>query len=257
MVKGLDLFRDWFSEFTDCYTLIGGGACDLWMGERGLEFRATKDLDIVLAFEGQRAGFVKHFWAFVKAGEYAGYQASETPSNFYRFHKPRTAGFPAKLEICARRPMEAPANLRVMRIPAGEDVSSLSAILLDSEYYDLVYNDRRVIEGVSTVSGACLIPLKVKAWLTLSANKAGGRHVDQKDIDKHRNDVFRLLLSLAPADKLVLADAIRTDLQTFIDRLPPDSRDWVGIRAALASNKLTLPPVRETIAAFKTLHGLN
>ena len=256
MVKGLDLFRDWFSKFTDCYTLIGGCACDLWMGERGLEFRATKDLDIVLAFEGRRAAFVKHLWAFVKAGEYTGYQAGETPSNFYRFHKPRTAGFPAKLEICAKRPMDAPANLRVMRIPTGKDVSSLSAILLDSEYYDLVRSHGRDIEGVSTVSGACLIPLKVKAWLNLSANKAGGSHVDEKDIDKHRNDVFRLLLSLAPDDKLVLIDAIRADLQAFIDRLPRDSRDWVSIRAALASNKLKLPPVGETIAAFKTLHGL-
>jgi hypothetical protein len=253
MVKGLDLFREWFKGFTDCYTLIGGGACDLWMGERGLEFRATKDLDIVLAFEGQRPDFVEHLWEFVKAGRYTGYQAGETPSNFYRFHKPRTAEFPFKLEICARRPIDAPADLRVMRIPAGENVSSLSAILLDTEYYDLVRSNGRSIEGVSTVSGACLIPLKVKAWLNLSAHKAAGRHVDQKDIDKHRNDVFRLLLSLAPADKLVLVDAIHTDLQTFISRIPAGSRDWVGIRAALSSNKLTLPPVEETIAAFKAL----
>ena len=254
MVKGIGLFRDWFKDFTDCYTLIGGGACDLWMGERGLEFRATGDLDIVLAFEGQRPDFVKHLWEFVKAGKYTGFQAGETPSNFYRFHKPRTVNFPAKLEICARRPLDTPADLRVRRIPAGEDVSSLSAILLDPEYYDLVRSDGRFIEGVSTASGACLIPLKVKAWLNLSASRAGGRPVDQKDIDKHRNDVFRLLLSLAPADKLVLADTIRADLRAFIDHLPPNSRDWSRIRAALGSNLLTLPPVDETIAAFKSLY---
>jgi len=257
MVAGLKLFRDWFKDSADCYTLIGGGACDLWMGERGLEFRATKDLDIVLAFEGQRADFVKHLWEFVKAGKYTGYQGGETPGNFYRFHKPRTEGFPAKLEICTRRPIDAPADLRAMRIPAGEDVSSLSAILLDTQYFDLVRSNGRSIEGVSTVSGACLIPLKVKAWLNLSASKAHGRHVDQKDIDKHRNDVFRLLLSLAPSDKLALVDTIRVDLQTFIDRLPPDSRDWISIRAALAGNKLTLPPVAETIGAFKALHGFS
>jgi hypothetical protein len=256
MVKGLDLFRDWFKDFADCYTLIGGGACDLWMGERGLDFRATKDLDIVLAFEGQRADFVAHLWEFVKAGKYTGYQAGETPSNFYRFHKPHADGFPAKLEICTRRPIDAPADLRVMRIPAGEDVSSLSAILLDTEYYDLVRSDGRTIEGVSTVSGACLIPLKAKAWLNLSASKVAGRHVDQKDIDKHRNDVFRLLLSLAPADKVDLVGVIRADLQTFIDRLPPESDDWASISAALASNKLTLPSVAETISTFKVLHGL-
>jgi hypothetical protein len=84
-----------------------------------------------------------------------------------------------------------------------------------------------------------------------------GRHVDQKDIDKHRNDVFRLLLSLAPDDKLALVDAIRGDLQRFIHNIPPDSRDWISIRASLASNKLTLPSAAETIAACKLLHGLS
>jgi hypothetical protein len=58
MVAGLEYFRDWFAGFEDCYTLIGGAACDLWMGERGFEFRATGDLDIVLVFDGQRPDFV-------------------------------------------------------------------------------------------------------------------------------------------------------------------------------------------------------
>jgi len=31
MVKGLDLFRDHFRDFTDRYVLIGGTACDLVM----------------------------------------------------------------------------------------------------------------------------------------------------------------------------------------------------------------------------------
>jgi hypothetical protein len=48
MVRGLDLFRDYFKDYTDKYILIGGTACDLAMGSMGLNFRATKDLDIVL-----------------------------------------------------------------------------------------------------------------------------------------------------------------------------------------------------------------
>ncbi len=256
MVTGLDLFGARFSQFTDCYTLIGGSACALWMEERGLVFRSTKDLDVVLIFDGQRADFVEHLWKFVKDGEYTGYRPGERPSNSYRFYCPRAAGFPAKLEICARRPIDAPADLHVMRIWPGEDVSSLSAILLDNEYYDLVRNNGLLIEGVSTASGACLIPLKVKAWLNLTAMRTGGSHVDQRDIDKHRNDVFRLLLSLALEDTLVLVDSIRADLQVFIDMFPADSRDWTNIRAAVASNKLTLPPGIETIAAFKARYGL-
>jgi hypothetical protein len=256
MVKGLELFRDWFAGFEDCYALIGGAACDLWMGERGLDFRATKDLDIVLAFENERPAFGKKLWAFVKQGGYKGYQAGEALSNFYRFHKPRTAGFPVKLELCARRPFNAPAHLRFIRIPLGQDVSSLSAIILDSDYYDLVLNNGHRVEGVPTVTGSCLIPLKAKAWLNLSANKAAGGQVDMHDLDKHRSDVFRLLLSLAPEEKTTLVNAIRADLRNFIDRLPPGSPAWASIRDSLASNNLTLPSPEEAINRFKALNGL-
>lgn len=50
MVKGLDLFRKYFREYADRYVLIDGAACDLAMGEAGLDFRATKDLDIVPSY---------------------------------------------------------------------------------------------------------------------------------------------------------------------------------------------------------------
>ena len=29
MVRGIDLFRDHFADFTDYFTLIGGAACEL------------------------------------------------------------------------------------------------------------------------------------------------------------------------------------------------------------------------------------
>lgn len=46
MVMGLDIFRTWFADHADQYILIGGTAATLAMEEAGLEFRATKDLDI-------------------------------------------------------------------------------------------------------------------------------------------------------------------------------------------------------------------
>ena len=58
MVRGLDLFREHFKDFADRYVLIGGTACDLIMSEVGLQFRATKDLDIVLCIE---SGMVELF----------------------------------------------------------------------------------------------------------------------------------------------------------------------------------------------------
>lgn len=51
MVKGLDVFQNWFADHVDQYVLIGGTAASLAMEDAGLDFRATKDLDIVLHVE--------------------------------------------------------------------------------------------------------------------------------------------------------------------------------------------------------------
>lgn len=46
MVKGINVFRDYFRDYTDQYVLIGGSACDIFLGENDVDFRVTKDLDI-------------------------------------------------------------------------------------------------------------------------------------------------------------------------------------------------------------------
>jgi len=51
MVKGLNLFKDYFKGFEACYTLVGGTACDYWLSELGLRARTTKDLDMVFIIE--------------------------------------------------------------------------------------------------------------------------------------------------------------------------------------------------------------
>lgn len=50
-VKGLAQFAGHFREWQQHYVLIGGVASSISMDEAGLEFRATKDLDIVLVIE--------------------------------------------------------------------------------------------------------------------------------------------------------------------------------------------------------------
>lgn len=50
-MRGIDKFRERFKDHEGEYVLIGGGACDLLFGEAGQNFRATKDLDLVLLVE--------------------------------------------------------------------------------------------------------------------------------------------------------------------------------------------------------------
>lgn len=70
MVKGLDLFRDWFAGYSEQYVLIGGTAATLAMQGAGLSFRGTKDLDVVLHVEALSPEFGKTFWEFIQAGGY-------------------------------------------------------------------------------------------------------------------------------------------------------------------------------------------
>ena len=132
MVKGLDVFRRHFAGYEDQYVLIGGTAATLAMAEAGLEFRATKDLDIVLHMEALTPTFGAAVWVFVEQGDYEIRQASEMGRPvLYRFQKPGSARFPAMIELFCR----APEGIRIARgthlapISFDEVVASLSAIL--------------------------------------------------------------------------------------------------------------------------------
>jgi len=69
VVRGLDVFREYFAGHADQFVLIGGTAATLAMEEAGLEFRATKDLDIVLHIEALSPAFGEVFWSFIETGE--------------------------------------------------------------------------------------------------------------------------------------------------------------------------------------------
>ena len=61
MVRGIETFKAWFRGYESYYAIIGGTACDLLMTEEGLDFRATKDIDLVLIVEAVDAAFGRRF----------------------------------------------------------------------------------------------------------------------------------------------------------------------------------------------------
>ncbi len=194
MVKGLALFKEHFRSYADRYVLIGGTACELAMEEVGLPFRATKDLDIVLCLEVLDRSFVEAFWEFVREGKYIVQQKSTGRQQFYRFKKPATEGYPFMLELFSRVPdmLRLANDSHLTPIPTEEEVASLSAILLDNNYYRFLHGGKKDSDGLSFVGPEHLIPLKARAWLDLTRRKEQGDAIDSKDIKKHKNDVFRL-----------------------------------------------------------------
>lgn len=226
MVRGLKIFQQRFAAYVDQYVLIGGTAASLTMQEAGLEFRATKDLDVVLHVEVLTPAFGTAFWQFVEEGGYEIRQASDTEKPiFYRFQKPADDRFPAMIELFARAPdgLQPASGSQLTPIPLDEAVSSLSAILLDDTYYAFIVAGRREVDGLPWVGEDRLIPLKAIAWLELMARKAQGAKVDAKDVRKHLNDVLRLSQLLAPATRIAIDQKIGADMKRFLVTVAADT----------------------------------
>lgn len=225
-MRGIDKFKERFAGHDGEYVLIGGGACDLLFGEAGQDFRATKDLDLVLLVEALTPEFGRVFWDFVKEGGYENRQKSSGKPQFYRFSKPEDPAFPAMLELFARTDVDLrDAESGLMPIHIDDEVSSLSAILLDEEYYRLLVENRTSASGVAVLSVEGLIPFKAKAWLDLSARRAGGQAVDEKSVKKHRNDVCRLATLLAGGEQPAMSEGVRADMRRFLEAYESDPVD--------------------------------
>jgi hypothetical protein len=56
MVKGLDVFRDYFTGHAEQFVLIGGTAAALAMEDAGLAFRASMSLLLTSAYLSGRSG---------------------------------------------------------------------------------------------------------------------------------------------------------------------------------------------------------
>lgn len=224
MVTGIKKFREYFAAHEDQYAIIGGTACDLLFDTAGLSFRATKDIDMVLCVEAVDAAFGKTFVAFLEAGGYEARERGSGTKEFYRFHRPTDKGFPFMIEIFSRKPetLDIGESAHLAPIPVEDDVISLSAILLEEGYYEALQTAKRQVDGVTIIDETVLIPFKARAFLDLTARAESGIKVNDKDIKKHRNDVFRLAQLLSPDATVKMPKPITEDLKHFLDRVQAD-----------------------------------
>ena len=231
MVKGIDVFRDYFDEYMDQYVLIGGAACDILFHENEMDFRATKDLDMVLVVEALTEEFASKFWTFIQDGKYRNRAKSNGKSQFYRFDKPEAEGYPAMIELFSRAEWELKPESVLTPIHIDDSVSSLSAILLNDSYYELLLEGRTVIEGISILKPTWLILFKIKAWLDLNEKMAQGVHVDSRDIKKHRNDILRMVSEMV-LEKCSLSDVVREDMLKFIENFHVTDAELKNLKIA-------------------------
>lgn len=225
MVKGLDTFRRYFDKFENQYVLIGGAACDIVFESNETSFRATRDLDMVLIVEALTPEFGEKFWEFIQNGRYRNKTTNGEKPQFYRFEKPEDDSFPKMIELFCRRDFELREMIGITPIHIDDAVSSLSAILLNDDYYKVLLDGKVVANGLSVLRPECLILFKAKAYIDLKQRKENGETVDSNSIKKHKKDVLRIVAELMLENVMNLPASVKTDIDSFIVSLEKEPFD--------------------------------
>lgn len=226
MVQGIEKFKERFRNYTGQYVFIGGTACDLILGREEIPFRQTKDLDMVLIIEALNKEFIQEFSEFILEAGYLHINKGTGENQFYRFEKPKDNQFPYMIELFSRRPDYLfTLDTRLAPVHVSDSIMSLSAILLNEEYYSLLRAGAVELEGVSVLDLEYLILFKMKAWLDLSQRKKRGETIDSKNIKKHRNDVIRLAIHIQPESHVQITGQVEEDAKTFLAELESENPD--------------------------------
>lgn len=217
MVEGLERFRNHFKEYNGDYILIGGVACELVLGTFGIEFRPTRDFDIVIIADNLSQGFGTALKDFIRNGGYKVYcRSSNNKPTFFRFIEPSQANYPSMLELATKTPSDE-WNSDFAPLDVGDDKPSLSAILFEADYYDYICSNTIEIDGINSASLESLIPLKSLAYKEL-CSIANPDKATLIKISKHHDDIYRLANAL-PERKTILPTRIGMDLSWTLSNL--------------------------------------
>lgn len=177
---------------------------------------------------------------------------------YYRFVKPAAVDFPKMIELFSTAPLELePAGEQhIVHLAVADNVSSLSAILMDRDYYGFILEQREVVDGLPLIKPAGLIPLKAHAWRDMASRRAAGdTSISEDDIGKHRSDIFRLATLLPTGDTLVPPVAVAADLDAFLAAFPITSPAWADIGRALKASGIRMSAT-ELTSILRDFYGV-
>jgi hypothetical protein len=213
-------------------------------------------LIFILIVEALNKEFVDHFYEFIKSGEYAQAEVNSKKC-FYRFHQPQAQGYPTMLELFARKPetLKGDYDCHIVDIQPDEEASSLSAILLEKDYYDFLMAQSTIDDGVHAANEYALVCLKIKAYLNNKELKEKGVDIQNDKILKHRRDVIRLAIALDPAQAVSIPENIQSDFNQFLEMLESDQQNVQNIINGLGFGRLAFSEITDRLRhAFKLNH---
>ena len=223
MVKGLEIFRKALTPYKENFVIIGGTACDIQLTGTAMRPRVTDDIDIIVVVERLTQEFVNAFWQFVHDGNYqVGKRITEGGASVYALYRftlqDEDLEYPQKIELLSRHSdlLGEPSGFHIEPIPTDELHQSLSAIIMDDDFYDFTIHQAEEVDGLLVANNLALIVLKVNAYLNLTKEREDGREVNGKDIRKHRSDVLKLVAAGAYPEPVAVVPKIYDAIQSFV-----------------------------------------
>ena len=116
---------------------------------------------------------------------------------------------------CAEGSFKFHEDQHIIPVTTVDGAKSLSAILLDDEYFTVI--QRNVVEkdGIFVISEMTLIPFKAKAYLEIKE-----RGEDSKNWKKHRGDIINLAVNfLTEESREELSGGVRDHFVLFMSDL--------------------------------------
>ena len=139
--------------------------------------------------------------------------------------------FRATKDIFSRKPgYHLEIEEGIIQIHIDDDTSSLSAILLNDDFYKFMMSGRRVVDGIGVLGAEHLIPFKMYAWINLWDRKKAGEHVNKKDLKKHKYDVFRLLQIVTAGTKVKSEGLVTESIRRYIEEISVVDESEVRLR---------------------------
>ena len=75
------------------------------------------------------------------------------------------------------------------------------------------------------------------AWIDLSDRKARGEHVNEKDLKKHKYDVFRLLDIITDNEIIEVSGMVKESIRIFLDRIQEEELSLAQIGVSISKEQ--------------------
>ena len=214
---GLSHFQEFCKDLDEHYVVVGGFATLMLLdNEIANHGKATYDIDLVLLSSNSKE-ITQRIKQYVKEGEYKIQRGSVDQYQYYRFIEPKKETFAKEIELFASNEnmLELDENQRIIPIDPEEGLYSLSAIMLDKEYFEMIKNNIDKNHVAPCTNTQATILLKMSAFYDLK------QRGDAK-YKKYRRDILKLALLLIGNEEIILVGRMKKDFDTFLAHLEQD-----------------------------------